>query len=245
MQPIDTTTGRRLGNDHAIVIRLEGAVAAFGLGPPAAAVADTARLRAAASDLSDGPVAVAWLVQVHGNDLVEVGERSPDGCVGEADALVTAEPKRALAVWTADCVPMLLAARRTIAAVHAGWRGCAAGVVEATVSYLARNSNEPVEAIQALLGPAIGADHYQVGEEVVDALRVRSPTSDGWLLPESRVDLRSYAADRLVATGVPSASITRVGGCTACDSELASYRRDAADAGRQWSMVIRGLTEPR
>jgi YfiH family protein len=239
MQSIDTSTIRRLGADDAIVVRLDGAMAAFGLGPPTATGAATARLQAAACDLRGDPVAVAWLVQVHGRDLVHVDRWSADGCVSEADALVTAEPNRALAVWTADCVPMLLASRRTIAAVHAGWRGCAAGVLEATVSYVSRCCDEPVAGIQALLGPAIGADHYQVGDEVVDALRARSLAPDEWLLPGSHVDLRRYATDRLVACGVPSESIHLVGGCTACDPRLASYRRSGDAAGRQWSLIIR------
>ena len=228
-----------VGLDSAIVESLGRAVMVFALGPPTGGEDRATRLNAAADALHRDSAAVAWVRQIHGSDLVEVGSVADVGCVGEADGLVTARPAHAVAVWTADCVPVLVAGRKTVAAVHAGWRGCAAGIVEAAIEQLWTRHGSRAEDLDVRLGPAIGPDHYEVGAEVVAALSRRAGSTNGWLHPGSRVDLRAYLRGRLTECGVAADRIADIGGCTACDPRTASYRRDGEHAGRQWSMVLR------
>jgi hypothetical protein len=116
-----------------------------------------------------------WLEQVHGNVIVDadgLGSRHSDAGPPRADGAVTRQAGRVLAVLVADCLPVLLARADGggVAAVHAGWRGLAAGVIEAAASALAA----PAPELVAWLGPAIGPDHFEVGEEV----RARFCTDD-------------------------------------------------------------------
>jgi YfiH family protein len=169
--------------------------------------------------------------QVHGIRVVEArpGER-PD-----ADALVTWRGGVLVGVVTADCVPVLLVdrARRTSGAVHAGWRGMAAGVLEATVAAIGGG------AIEAAIGPAIGGCCYEVGPEVRAAFVAR--TGDTALLAwrpgprREHVDLRTAARLLLAAAGVGAIDV--LGPCTACDHAHHSFRRDGPRAGRQLSFV--------
>jgi polyphenol oxidase len=112
----------------------------------------------------------AWLDQVHGADVIALGPGRTmvqPSAPPRADAAVTREPRRVLAIQVADCLPILLAARdcSAVGAVHAGWRGLAAGVLEAAVRALGVGPS----AILAWLGPGIGAAHFEVGEEVREA----------------------------------------------------------------------------
>ena len=110
-----------------------------------------------------------WLKQVHGNRVVHASEVERD--VTEADAVWTDQPGQVCAVMVADCVPILLAAKdgSCVAAIHAGWRGLAAGVIEETVEAMP----VPGEDLVAAIGPCISAKHYEVGEEVVESFRVK------------------------------------------------------------------------
>lgn len=177
-----------------------------------------------------------WLRQVHGTGVADAGE-VPPGDEPVADAAVARGPGRALAILTADCLPVLFASDDggTIAAAHAGWRGLAAGVLERTVQAMA----VPTASVQAWLGPAIGAASYEVGEEVraafVDgdagASAAFAATRPGhWLC-----DLYLLARRRLAAAGV-----TRISGGgfdTFRDPRLYSYRRDGAASGRFASLI--------
>lgn len=182
------------------------------------------------------PSAPLWLRQVHGvqvadADVVAAGEEP------QADAAVTHVPGRVLAILTADCLPVLFARDDggAVAAAHAGWRGLAAGVLEATLAALAT----PPERVLAWLGPAIGAASYEVGEEVRATFVDRDPgaaatftaTRPGhWLC-----DLETLARRRLGAAG-----ITRIHGDgfdTFADPRFHSYRRDGARSGRFASLV--------
>jgi len=181
----------------------------------------------------EGPaVAAAWLRQVHGAAVVETLE---EGVCGEGDALVAGRPGLALTVVTADCVPVLLAARGRVAAVHAGWRGVVAGVVPAALAGL---PGSPAERV-AWLGPAIGPCCFEVEERV--AGEIAEATTPDAVVPQPggrrpHVDLWRAVAGQL-AGGV--GEIRRLGLCTRCESErLHSYRRDGARAGRNLSWVV-------
>lgn len=158
------------------------------------------------------------------------------GCsVGRCDGLVTADVGIGLVVWTADCVPLLIDGGAAVAAIHAGWRGIAAGIVERAVRRLELEYGLPPSAQAVFLGPAVGPDHYQVGGEVVAALERSGVPRSSWLSSGNRVDLRALVAAILRNAGVDE--VVPVGGCTACDPGLASFRRDRETAGRQWSMI--------
>jgi YfiH family protein len=145
----------------------------------------------------------------------------------EADAAVTSMPGVVLAILTADCLPVVFAAAdgSEIAAAHAGWRGLAAGVLEATVAAM----RTPPGALTVWLGPAAGPDAYEVGEAVFEAFVVHHPAAayaftatrrDHW-----NVDLYALAKQRLVAAGVHD--IHGGGLCTISDpASFYSHRRD-------------------
>lgn len=183
------------------------------------------------------PLPVSTPRQVHGT---RVAIATPDGARTEADAIVVAGQGRLVGVVTADCVPVLVVSpsQRLAAAVHAGWRGAAAGVLEATVARLGE-LGAPPSTLEAVVGPAIGGCCYQVGPEVRDAFRARTAdgTSPAWSERDGRphVDLRTVARLLLAETGVRTVAV--LGPCTACGHGYFSYRRDGAAAGRQLSFI--------
>ena len=238
----------------------------FGLrnGDDAEAVAANRELLERGLELPSAPV---WLRQVHGTRVVRVTHPHPDplpqagegeqlrtaaavplppftgegwdGGEPEADAAVTTQPGVVLAILTADCLPVVFAADdgSAIGAAHAGWRGLAAGVLEATVAAL----GTPPGRLLAWLGPAAGPAHYEIGAEVRDAFLARDPrAADAFVATRPghwRVDLYALARQRLAAAGV-----TRVHGgglCTIGDPQrFFSHRRDAR-SGRMATLVWR------
>lgn len=204
-----------------------------------------------------GASAIARVRQVHGTVVTAVPEsivpREAQANVvverflGEGDGLVTDLRGVAVAVVTADCVPLLLADRdgRAIAAVHAGWRGVAAGIVPRALRTLERLFGAPAARFDALLGPAAAGCCYEVGPEVVAALRpvVPDQIADGaWLRggggDRSFVDLRALVQAQLVALGVGRDRVACSSDCTICRNERwPSYRREGPRAGRIWSAI--------
>ncbi|TAK80993.1 MAG: peptidoglycan editing factor PgeF [Betaproteobacteria bacterium] len=180
------------------------------------------------------PADPAWLRQVHGTAVLDLDSSVDDVT---ADAAITRSGKRVCVVQVADCMPVLLADRSgtVVGAAHAGWRGLAAGVLEATLAAM----RVPGEQILAWLGPAIGPSVYEVGDEVRAAFLARdeaasqafSPTRPGhWLL-----DLYQVARQRLHAEGITSIH----GGdlCTYSDRKrFYSYRRDGP-TGRMAALI--------
>jgi polyphenol oxidase len=168
-----------------------------------------------------------WLCasrQVHGTVVERVRVQSASGgepLALDADGHATALPGVGVAVLVADCLPVLLGARGAVAAVHAGWRGLAAGVLEEGVRALGELGGEG--EIGALIGPGAGACCYEVGAEVHAAF--------GRTGQRGNIDLAGLARARLAAAGVRR--IEQVGGCTICDPELYSHRREGLAAGRQ------------
>jgi YfiH family protein len=188
---------------------------------PAAVAENRARLRAAL----ELPAEPAWLEQAHGTGVAVL----PGARAGPADAAVTFTQGPVCAVLVADCLPVFLASRAgdRVGIAHAGWRGLAAGVVEATVAAL---DCEPA-ALVAWLGPAIGPAAFEVGGEVRDAFIARDAGADAAFRPGRAgrwlADLPALARRRLAAAGV--AAVTGGGLCTHTDaSRFFSYRRDGA-----------------
>ena len=195
---------------------------------PAAVVENRRRLRAQI------PAEPVWLTQVHGVRVVDVASAFHGA---EADAAVAREPGAACAVLTADCLPLLLCdeAGAAVAAAHAGWRGLAGGVIEATV----RAMGVAPERLLAYLGPAIGPQAFEVGPEVREAFVSHSPAAAAAFSPKTEgkwlADLHRLATQRLGALGV-----VRVFGGGCCSYHEAerfySYRRDKV-TGRMASLI--------
>lgn len=176
--------------------------------------------------------------QVHGAHVVAADE---PGDLGEADAALATRAGVAVGVVTADCVPVLVAAGGAVAAVHAGWRGLAGGVIPRALAALAeRSAAAPIAAI----GPCIGPCCYEVDAPVLDALRARFGAALDPALRPSRpghahIDLAALARSALVAAGCAERDVGALAGaCTRCDAErFHSFRRDGAAAGRLLSWI--------
>lgn len=232
-------TGRAVASERALERQTEAATVLFGIGPARdGPLARERRLEHLLKGLSPVVRALRWARQVHGRTLLSVTPSAADPvlCVGEADGLLTTEPGIGLLVWTADCVPVALAGQGSVAMVHAGWRGAAACIVSEAIRRLDQETGTRPADLTAYLGPAISGRRYQVGPEVVDALARTGVPAATWLNGD-RVDLRAFLTAQLEELGV--GCIEAVGPCTFDTPLLASYRRDGASAGRQWSLVWR------
>jgi len=204
------------------------------LGDDARAVEENRRRIAAELALPAEPL---WLSQVHGSRVVNADDHRPDAPAPQGDAAVTRLPGRVLAVLVADCLPVLLARRdaAAVAVAHAGWRGLAAGVLEATAAAIGGAG----DALIAWLGPAIGQAHFEVGEEVRTAFCERDARAAAAFAPNERgrwqCDLQRLARQRLAALGVHS--IHGEPRCTyAQTGSFYSFRRDGA-TGRMAALI--------
>jgi YfiH family protein len=184
------------------------------------------------------PDDTVWMRQVHGGSVAVVDADTPPAAeLPEVDALVTAEPGRALVVQVADCVPVLLAgADGVVAAVHAGRRGVMAGVVPAALATMAELGAAP-DTVRAVLGPAIGGCCYEVPAELRARVAADHPAAAAtttWGTPS--LDLPAAVAALLEDHGV--AAIERVDACTHHDrGRWFSHRRDPS-SGRQIGVVV-------
>jgi len=195
----------------------------------------------------------AWLEQIHGDTVVPAEQALAEPAPMRADASVTAEPGVACVVMVADCLPVLLCDEegRAVGAAHAGWRGLVAGIVEKTARRVADLAGRDASALHAYLGPAIGPQAFEVGDEVREAFLAaaepaeRDATANAFVgridTPGKHwADLYALARLRLARLGV-----TRVTGgdfCTVGErNRFYSYRRDRV-TGRMAAMIW--LTDP-
>jgi YfiH family protein len=185
--------------------------------------------------------------QVHGAEVRVV----TGGNAGErprADGMVTGEAGVMLAVFTADCVPILMRSKRAraVAALHAGWRGVIAGIAGAGVAAMERMGARP-EEISAALGPSIGRCCFEVDEdlgarfvrEIAGADRHRRAGRTG----KAYLDLRAILRDQLITAGLDANEIAEVGPCTRCASERFFSRRAAGGITTGLQMSFIGLAE--
>jgi len=188
---------------------------------------------------SPQPADVIRPIQQHGREVAVAGD---GGSIdpGEADAVVSTLDGVEVGVMTADCVPVLIAmdGGRVVAAVHAGWRGIAAGVVPSAFQAMTRFAAHPRRAT-AVIGPHIGACCYEVDAPVIEKLRVRfSKLLDSVLTPVRpdhwMLDLGALVRVELVRSGVHPANLgSFADACTCCDAaRFHSHRRDGTRAGR-------------
>ena len=177
--------------------------------------------------LAAPPEAIATLRQIHSDIVVSSHGRA--GCLGEGDALVAGSG--AVAVKTADCIPLLLvdAQNRAVAAVHAGWRGTVRQIARRAVDAMVREFGTAAGNLHVAIGPGILACCYEVGPEVASAFG---------LAGRSHLDLTQFNREQLMAAGVADERIYLAGRCTMChEEEFWSYRREKLRAGRMFSYV--------
>jgi YfiH family protein len=176
------------------------------------------------------PLDITTLRQVHSGIVLEAPGPGLDR-FAEGDALVSGQAGTIVGVRTADCVPILVVDERTraVAAVHAGWRGTAAGIVGSAVKELAGRYGSRPEDLHAAIGPAIGLCCYEVGPEVAHRFGM---DGDGPV----KIDLAGINARQLAEAGV--GDIWSAGECTYCESgRYFSFRREREEAGRMLSFV--------
>jgi polyphenol oxidase len=202
------------------------------------AVQSNRQLLRRALDLTAEPL---WLQQVHGVAVwVADAPLAAGASAPLADACVVRERGLAAVIQTADCLPILLAAAEgnEVAAIHAGWRGLAAGVIETTVAQM----QAPAQHLHAWLGPAIGQAAFEVGPEVRAAFLQIDPGSEDCFRAgrddRFHADLYQLARRRLRALGIEK--VAGGGWCTVeSDAQFHSFRRDGTASGRMASLIWR------
>ena len=244
---------RRIGVPHAFSTRLGGISPrpfdSLNLGNPTGCdvrdlrerILENYRLLKRAAGCDDREL--LWLHQVHGSRVVSVRRGAAHDNDARGDALVTDDPSRLLSVRVADCVPVLLSDEdgRTVAAVHAGWRGVVAGIVVEALRELARVANQPIERMIAAIGPAISFDAFEVGSEVLEEFE-RAFGREAPILRlnngKGRVGLREALRRQLLGAGVREDRIDTTDRCTYRDAdEFFSHRRDRGISGRMAAII--------
>jgi YfiH family protein len=173
--------------------------------------------------------------QVHGAAIAWHDALPPGAVVVyDVDGHATSTPGLLLCVSVADCVPILIVdpLRRVVAALHAGWRGAAAGMLEAGLSLVRERAGSRLDDLLVHFGPAICGACYEVGAEVPVALGLRDPGNGA----KVQLDVRGVLNERALSAGVPTANITVSAWCTRCgDSPFFSHR--AGQAERQMAVI--------
>lgn len=189
----------------------------------------------------------AQLKQVHGKAVLTVGPRADGDPRPEGDGLVTAMTGMVLCIFSADCVPVLLAdvERGVIGALHAGWRGILAGIAGAGVRAMVRQGARASKT-QALLGPSIGPCCYEVDGELAKRFERRFAGTHAHIQPSDRpgkayLDLRAIVADQLAVASLERDAIQSIGPCTKCAADKYFSRRAAGGTvtGLQLSFIGR------
>lgn len=191
----------------------------------------------------------ALVLPIRRQDGVFEGKlQTADGkAVLEGDGAVTDQPGVMLGVQTADCVPVLIADtnKRVVAAIHAGWRGTVARIVEQGVATMQKEYGSCPEHLVAAVGPSIGACCYAVGEEVRSEFGSQFKYADALFIKvgdQIHLDLWQANRRQLLEAGVPAQSITVLGECTACatfngEKKYFSHRAEHGFTGRMMSVI--------
>jgi YfiH family protein len=188
--------------------------------------------------------AIGWpilkLKQVHSGVVVDMNDTMAAGDAAEGDASVTSIPETLLGVQTADCVPILIADSegRCVAAIHAGWRGTAARIVEKTVGRLTTKYRVPPANLSAAIGPHIGSCCYEVGPEVVEGIADGEAIEFRPEFPKPHLNLAVANRNQLLNAGLKPEQIDSTALCTRCRADLFfSYRREGEHTGRMLSVI--------
>ncbi|MGK2859199.1 MAG: polyphenol oxidase family protein [Thermoanaerobaculia bacterium] len=190
---------------------------------------------------------LATCEQVHGAAVVHAGNPAPGSWreAASCDGLVTRTLGVALGVKAADCLPVTIVDTDSgaLAGIHSGWRGAAGRIVPAAIDELRRGDGFDTRRARAFLGPSIRACCFEVGEEVVDALRDSYGAVDEFVDrargEKPHVDLPGLTRRLLLDAGFDGDAIDDSGLCTRCDGSIFhSYRRDGSSAGRNLSIAV-------
>jgi YfiH family protein len=176
--------------------------------------------------------------QVHGGKVAAVTDADAGTTKPAVDGLVTNTPGLLLALFFADCVPVLFVdpEHRAVGVAHAGWRGMVGGILEETVAAMRKSFGTRPETLLAAIGPCIGRCCFEVGAEV--AAEFPNETVIGTEWPRPHVDLVTAAENRLMSAGIPPGSIARADECTSClPDRYFSYRRDNGRTGRMAALI--------
>lgn len=183
-----------------------------------------------------------FLHQIH-SDVVHSVDDSFDNNI-EGDAMITDRPHLFLVIKTADCLPIFMVdeRQRVIAAVHCGWRGTRKRVIPRAVRALERRYGCSTPSLLVAMGPCIGRDCYEVGEDVVRLYREAGVPLNFFRIHPERpsqylFDLRAANLSQLLDLGVKKANIFSVDVCSHCRLDFPSYRRDGKSAGRMLSFI--------
>ena len=196
------------------------------------------------ASLHPGPIPITTLRQVHSAEVRNAN--SLEDRALEGDALIASRTGIRVGVRTADCVPILMAdpKTRSVAAVHAGWRGTLARIGARTVEQMTAEFGTDPENLQVAIGPSIRVCCYEVGEDVAGQFRSLFPEwkdadhTNGW----KSLDLIEANRRTLAGAGVPSAHVHDLGLCTfCCADEFYSYRREPENPGRMISFIGRAM----
>lgn len=188
------------------------------------------------------------VTQVHGTDILVIDSPNEDFAHFhklECDGIVTDQPGVLIGVCVADCVPILLLdpVKKVVAALHAGWKGTAAGIAAKGVETLVEFFGSKPSTIQAAVGPGIGSCCYEVDQAVKDAF---DKGDAGWEFVATGkgggkwgLDLRRANSRQLIKAGLAEENIEVAEQCVACNHDLFfSYRRDGGETGRQMGFIM-------
>ena len=194
-------------------------------------------------------MALSTVHQVHGREVIGIGvDRRGQGgplgstSLGRADAIMTATPGVAVMTLHADCLPIILAdpGVPAVAAIHAGWRGTVLDAAPNAVRAMQEAFGTAPADLQAGIGPSIGPERYQVGEEVVDAVRAAFGTPGGLIAraADGSAYLDLWAANRLALERAGVGQIEVAGICTATRTdEFFSHRAERGHTGRFGAVI--------
>ncbi|MCH2109977.1 MAG: peptidoglycan editing factor PgeF [Polyangiaceae bacterium] len=185
-----------------------------------------------------------YLRQVHGTaaKVVTADDQFETSVREEGDIVITNSAQVAAGIRTADCVPILVACRKTgwVSAIHSGWKGCEINAAAQGVTALRRQG---AEDIIAAIGPHLSQDSFEVSRDVAERLIHSSPEKDiaRWVGEKAYIDLRKMVEAQLIEAGLAAESIDHVEGCTFIEEDkYFSFRRDGEKSGRLLSAILGG-----
>ncbi len=207
-------------------------------------VAENRRLIRECFDIED----LIIVTQVHSAEVIDIKDKLPPETT-RADAIITARPAIAIAVQTADCVPILFLdpTKKVIGVAHAGWRGTLDKIAEKTVAAMVKNYGAKPADIRAAIGPSIGPCCYEVSREIIDDFQDKlgyDLKDIAWASSDRNLDLPTINKLQLEAAGLAPYNIDQTSICTACRSDLFFSHRLEADSaaglntGRQLSLIM-------
>ncbi len=183
-----------------------------------------------------------FLNQIH-SSIIRFIDRLPEKR-SRGDAMITDIPEILLVIKTADCLPVLVVdeARKIIAAVHCGWKGTSKRMIQKAIHVMAGHYKCRPSSLLVALGPCIGSECYEVGEDVIQSFKRGGLSSDFFRAHPTQkkkyfFDLKGENISQMMSLGIEKKNIYCADGCTLCDESFPSYRRDRDKAGRMLSFI--------